>query len=179
MKLNLRLPKTAIYFLSILLAAQILYTSTIAEMAQKTPLTSIEAVDAIFKDVLDKIAKDTGYQFLIAEELAKMPITVKFTNESLDRALWILLKGRNFTIVWDEIEKKISIAIYGQSVTDWTPIPSPDLSLSGQRTIFDQATSTISGSQRIRPQSALDPESSTSGEETENEGTSSTIEQIE
>jgi hypothetical protein len=175
MKLNLRLPKTAIYFLSILLAAQILCTSTIAEMAPNTPLTSIEAEDAIFKDVLDKIAKDTGYRFLIAEELAKMPITVKFTDESLDRALWILLKGRNFAIVWDEIEKKISISIYGKSVTDWTPIPSPDLSLSGQGTKFDQATSTISGSPKVRPPSALESEPSISGEETEYEGTRSTI----
>jgi hypothetical protein len=151
MKLNLRLPKTAIYFLTIFLAAQILYTSTIAEMAKNTPLISIEAEDVIFKDVLDKIAKDTGYRFLIAEELTKIPITAKFINESLDSALWILLKGRNFTIVWDEIEKKISISIYGQSVTNWAPIPSPDLSLSGQKTKFDQATSTISESPKIQP----------------------------
>jgi hypothetical protein len=143
MKLKLRLPRVAICLLAIFLAQQILHTSTIAEMATNTPLTSIEAEDVILKDVLEKIAKDTGYRFLIAEELTKMPITVKFINESLDRALWRLLKGLNFTIVWDEIEKKISISIYGQGVTNWTAIPSPDLSLSGQKTKFDQATSTI------------------------------------
>lgn len=156
MELNLRLPRAGICFLAIFLVHQMLNTSFSAELAKIKPLISIKAENAIFKNVLEKIAKDTGYEFLIAEELANMPITVEFMNESLDGAITRLLRGLNYTIIWNEIEKTISISIYGKGVTKWMPIsgssgaqPQPvsgsDLSISGQKTKFDQATSTLEG----------------------------------
>ena len=144
MKLNLRRPRAIICLLAILLTHPTL-PSFSAETAKNAPLISLESEDETFKGIFEKIANDTGYRFLIAEELINIPITIKLRNETLEGALRWLLRGFNYTIIWDETEKKISISIYGQGVTNWTPIPAPDidLSLSGQKTKFGQATSTI------------------------------------
>jgi hypothetical protein len=142
--LNFRRQRAAICLLAFLLAHPTLPTFS-AESAKNSPFISIEAEDETFMSVFEKIASVTGYQFLIAEELVNIPITIKLRNETLEGALMWLLRGLNYAIIWDETEKKISISIYGQGVTKWTPIPAQDidLSVSGRKTKFDQATSTI------------------------------------
>jgi len=106
--------------------------------AENAPLISLEAKEEKLKDVLKKIANDTGYRVFLNEEWENMAITIRLHNETLGGAIDRLLRGLNYAITWDETEKTL-----------WLFICSPgkcsgamwDVSLSGQK--IDQASSTI------------------------------------
>jgi hypothetical protein len=197
---NLIWQKVKIYLLALLL----LHTNLPAlctEVVNEIPLISLKAKDESFKYIIEKIAKVCGYQFLIAEDLGNIPITIQLNNVSLEGSLRRLLRDLNYTIVWDESLKRISISIYGQSVNKWVTIgASPgvrlqstkdsNFSLSGQKTEFNQATSTTgkspgpvsqpttdskSESSDAKPKTAPDSDLSLSGEKTEFDQASSTI----
>jgi hypothetical protein len=197
---NLIWQKVKIYLLALLL----LHTNLPAlctEVVNEIPLISLKAKNESFKYIIEKIAKVCGYQFFIAEDLGNIPITIQLNNVSLEGSLRRLLRDLNYTIVWDESLKRISISIYGQSVNKWVTIgASPgvrlqstkdsNFSLSGQKTEFNQATSTTgkspgpvsqpttdskSESSDAKPKTAPDSDLSLSGEKTEFDQASSTI----
>ena len=139
MKLNLKRPRAIICLLAILLTHPTL-PSFSAETAKNAHLISLEAEDETLKGVLAKITNDTAYRILLSEDWENMPITIKLNNETLEGALSRVLRGLNYAITWDETEKKISLFICSPAKCSgimW------NVSLSGQKTEFDQATSTI------------------------------------
>jgi hypothetical protein len=171
------------------------------EVVNEIPLVSLKAKDESLKDIIEKISKVCGYQFIIAEDLSYIPITIQLNNVSLEGSLRRLLRDLNYTIVWDETQKRISISIYGQNVSKWITIDGSSgvrlksaqdsgLSLSGQKTEFDQASSTISRPSGPGPQTtgegksggsdgvlkpAPDTDLSLSGQKTEFDQASPTI----
>lgn len=132
-------------------------------MAKEVTLISLEAKDESIRDVLKKIANVSGYQFLVAEELGNIPVTIRLNNVNLEGSLRRLLRGINYAIVWDEAQKRISISIFGKGVGKWTLIEGSSLSLSGQKTEFDQATSTITRFSGAKPLPTTDSKNEFSG----------------
>ena len=111
-----------------------------AEKTDHATLISIEANNESLKNVLEKISKNTGYRILLSEEWQEQPISIKLKNETLRVSISRLLKGLNYAITWDENRKMISLFICHPGKCGGSML---DVSLSGQRTNFEQSSSTI------------------------------------
>ena len=139
MKLNLKRLGIFIGILSLLLMYPSLLPNSV-DAAERTKLISLKAENGTLKEVLTKIANDTGYRILLNEEWESTPITIELRNETLRNALGRFLKGLNYAITWNETSKTISLFICHPgkcSGTMW------DVSLSAEKTEFVQPSSTI------------------------------------
>lgn len=64
-------------------------------------------------DVLKRIALDTGFRFKLNDEWNAYPINASLENMSLHRGLKLILRGLNYTIIY-EPDNSIKIVVYGK-----------------------------------------------------------------
>jgi hypothetical protein len=76
---------------------------------------TINVMDEPLNQVLGKISKASGYEIVFDEKWGNMPVSLSFENEPLDKALNRVLANLNHAVIWNEVERKISIFISGET----------------------------------------------------------------
>ncbi len=86
-------------------------------MAQSTapePLITLSAKNERLGDVLETLARDTGYRFNLSREWRDHPVSATIGNLPLEHGLNRLLRSLNHTIIW-ESDKIITIMVFGKA----------------------------------------------------------------
>ncbi|UCF90645.1 MAG: hypothetical protein JSW39_20475 [Desulfobacterales bacterium] len=96
---------------------EIAQPSSGADTPAEEPRISLDVKDESLRRVLDRIGNHSGYRILFDDEWENFPITLKLNNETLEDALSRVMGSLNHAVVWNEVEKKISVIIYGQAKT--------------------------------------------------------------
>ena len=79
-------------------------------------LVSLNANNEPLSEVLDNVSQASGYEFIIDENWADLPITVKFDAIPLNQALKRILASVNHAIIYNS-DRKVLIRIYEMDTT--------------------------------------------------------------
>jgi hypothetical protein len=88
-----------------------------SESGEEPTVFSLDVKDEPLIDVLNKIAKLTGYEIAVAGKWAYLPITVSIKNASIHEALNRVLRKFNHTIVVDDSKKQVTLTLYDPGVS--------------------------------------------------------------
>jgi len=116
--LVLLLPCTAVIFAA----------SASGQEATQEPTISLQAQNQPLAEVLNKIGRDTGYEFKVNEQWKDYPVRASITNLPLSQGLKRILANLNHAIIY-EAGQKIKIIVYGKvdsqkNVSGFVPPPS-------------------------------------------------------
>ncbi len=87
-------------------------TSFGSQKGGELPVVSLSAKEEPLRKVLNKISKASGYEITLNGESGDLLVSVTFKNAALGEALKRVLRDLNYTAIWDEEDKKISLTIY-------------------------------------------------------------------
>ena len=87
-------------------------TSFGSQKEGELPVFSLNAKEEPLRKVLDKISRASGYEITLNRESGDLLVSVTFKNAALGEALKRVLRDLNYTAIWDEEDKKISLTIY-------------------------------------------------------------------
>jgi hypothetical protein len=85
----------------------------VAQDATTDPLISLTAHNKPLGDVLETIARDTGYRFNLNGKWKDHPVSATITGLPLEKGLKRLLRSLNHSIVWDS-DKIVTITVFGK-----------------------------------------------------------------
>lgn len=85
----------------------------VAQDATTDPLISLTAHNKPLGDVLETIARDTGYRFNLNGKWKDHPVSTTITGLPLEKGLKRLLRSLNHSIVW-ESDKIVTITVFGK-----------------------------------------------------------------
>ncbi len=85
-----------------------------AQDATADPLISLTVQNEPLGDVLDTIARDTGYRFNLNGKWKAHPVSATINGLSLEKGLKRLLRSLNHSIVW-ESDKIVTITVFGKA----------------------------------------------------------------
>jgi len=78
------------------------------------PLVSLTAKDEPLGDVLDTLARETGYQFNLNRKWKDHPVSATINRLPLEQGLKRLLRSLNHSIIW-EADKTVTIMVFGKA----------------------------------------------------------------
>jgi hypothetical protein len=87
-------------------------TSFGSQKEGELPVVSLSAKEEPLRKVLDKISRASGYEITLNGESGDLLVSITFKNAALGEALKRVLRDLNYTAIWDEENKKISLTIY-------------------------------------------------------------------
>ena len=105
-----------LYFMMMLPTVTITHQSWGAAVSPEAPVLTLNIKDEPLKTVIEKISKATGYQISINEKWSDFLVTASIKDVSLHESLRWILANLNHAIIVNDIEKKLSIIIYGSRV---------------------------------------------------------------
>ena len=112
----------------VIISTGLAITSFGSEKEGELPVVSLSAKEEPLRKVLDKISIASGYEITLNGESGDLPVSVTFKNAALDEALKRVLRELNYTAIWDEGDKKISLTIYDPGETEKNIKTQPGIS---------------------------------------------------
>ena len=103
--------KMSVIYLILIFSAILIYYSFAEGKSKFNELISLKVENKPLVEVLDDVSKATGYELIIDEIWADLPVTVRFDNLPLDQALKLILANVNNAIIYGS-DGKILINIY-------------------------------------------------------------------
>ena len=93
----------------------ILILPAMAQGEPTDPVINLVVKDEPLSDVLDSIARETGYHFNLTPQWEDYPVSATINNLPLQQGLKRLLRSLNHTILW-EADQTVTIKVYGKVV---------------------------------------------------------------
>lgn len=82
------------------------------------PIVSVNVRDKDLDEVLEDISNTSGYDIILNSENDNLSVNLKLDNAALDVVIKRLLKDVNYTVVWDDISRRILLSVYGRQDAD-------------------------------------------------------------
>jgi len=86
--------------------------SSVLPSIQQATIT-LEIHNETIQEVLEQVAKETGFTMMYSEQLASKKISGKFQNVSLEEAIRRIFKGESYSLTVSPKEKIIIVKTYG------------------------------------------------------------------
>ena len=105
------------YFIVFLIVA---FTLTSLPEAICANRISVVYWDQPLSQVIEEISKKSGYEIRLEGIENDLRVSGEATELTIEETLYKILKRFNYTIVWDQKEKRIMVSIYASSVSSVT-----------------------------------------------------------
>ncbi len=96
---------------------------------------SLQADNEPMSNVLGKIAKDSGYKIIIKTDIEDVSVNIQLSDVTLQVAIRRIFQNYNHVAIWDDVEKKIELYIWGAK--------GAPVSISGKKRKFVPTTKTF------------------------------------
>lgn len=90
---------------------------------RQQPIVSIDVRDKGLKEVLKDISDTSGYDIILNGEKDDLSISLKLQDVALDDMIKRVLRDVNYTIVWDNLSRKILLSVYGKQEVNFRQSP--------------------------------------------------------
>lgn len=104
--------------------------------ATADPLITLTAQNEPLGNVLETIARDTGYRFNLNRKWKDHPVSATIGNLPLEQGLKRLLRSLNYSIVW-ESDRVVTIMVFGKADPSR---PSSDISFASPPQTYQEET---------------------------------------
>ena len=83
--------------------------------AANAPVFSLDAREEALADVLERLANKSGYTIIFKGEGADLPVSIRLKDVTLEEMFRRILQRSNYTVVWNDPEKTVSLSIYASA----------------------------------------------------------------
>jgi len=90
------------------------------------PHLSLDVRNKSLPEVLEKIATESGYEITLYGELVDFSVSLKIKEARLEELFRRIFRKINYTVLWNEKEKKITLSLYDDKGIMASPPPGAE-----------------------------------------------------